>query len=229
MDNSSVPYTYSFEIQEKAEPAPVLEFKLGTKVLKSPPRTLKWGKSFTVSIAATGSGGASCEMYFQNLAWPSRKGVTSFRLTAGKTTNIVIRPWARIFVQYPVKYVCVEDGWPMINSDRSISLFDKGKRGGTLGTVTIVPWLFWLEMLLTHGSELNSFRLASLPFQNLLHSLLCSISRAKMWVVRDSLSNLQTIPFDPLCGYIRSWLITNVRDCQGQIKGIERYVSHFGR
>jgi len=24
------------------------------------------------------------------------------------------------------------------------------------------------------------------------------------WVVRDSLSNLQTIPFDPLCGYIRS-------------------------
>jgi hypothetical protein len=25
-----------------------------------------------------------------------------------------------------------------------------------------------------------------------------------MWVVRDSLSNLQTIPFDPLCGYIRS-------------------------
>jgi len=25
-----------------------------------------------------------------------------------------------------------------------------------------------------------------------------------MWVVRDSLSNLQTIPFDPICGYIRS-------------------------
>ena len=24
------------------------------------------------------------------------------------------------------------------------------------------------------------------------------------WVVRDSLSNLQTIPFDPICGYIRS-------------------------
>jgi len=39
-----------------------------------------------------------------------------------------------------------------------------------------------------------------------------------MWVVRDSLSNLQTIPFDPICGYIRSWLISNIRDCQGQIK-----------
>ena len=26
----------------------------------------------------------------------------------------------------------------------------------------------------------------------------------RKWVVRDSLSNLQTIPFDPLCGYIRS-------------------------
>jgi len=24
------------------------------------------------------------------------------------------------------------------------------------------------------------------------------------WVVRDSLSNLQTIPFNPICGYIRS-------------------------
>jgi hypothetical protein len=139
MGNSSEPYSYSFKIQEKAASVPVLEFKLGAKVLKSPPSTLKWGKSFTVSIAATGSGGASCEMYFQNLDWPSRKGVTSFRLTAGKTTNIVIRPWARIFVQYPVKYVCVEDGWPMINSDRSISPFDKGKRGGTLRSVTIVP------------------------------------------------------------------------------------------
>ena len=137
-NNSFVPYSYSFKIQEKAEPVPVLEFKLGIKVVKSPPSTLKWGKSFAVSIAATGSGGASCEMYFQDLAWPSRKGVTSFRLTAGKTTNIVIRPWARIFALYPVKFACVEDGWPMMNSDRSISPFDKGKRGGTIGKVTII-------------------------------------------------------------------------------------------
>lgn len=138
-DYTFVPYTHSFKISEKAEPVPVLEFKLGTKVLKFPPKSLKWGKSFTVSMIATGSGGASCEMYFQNLAWPSRKGVTAFRLTAGKTTNIVIQPWARIFALYPVKYVCVEDGWPMMNSDRSISPFDKGKRGNTLGNVSIVP------------------------------------------------------------------------------------------
>jgi len=48
------------------------------------------------------------------------------------------------------------------------------------------------------------------PFQNLGNgsddAMFGSISRIYLhkWVVRDSLSNLQTNPFDPLCGYIRS-------------------------
>jgi hypothetical protein len=115
-----------------------LTYAFTTQVTKKPPKTIKWGKSFQVSIKTSGTGGALCEMVFQNPGWPSRQGITPFRLTAGKTTNVTVRPWARLFLSYPLKYVCIPDGWPRINSDGSISIYDK-RVGGNLGNVTIVP------------------------------------------------------------------------------------------
>jgi hypothetical protein len=130
--------SYSFTITEKAEPKPELKLTFSTVHVKNPPSTVKWGKSFTVSIATKGTGGAICEMSFQNPGWPSRKGITPFRLTAGTTTKVTVRPWIRLFASYSLKYVCIPDGWPRINSDNSISLYDK-RVGSSMGNVTIVP------------------------------------------------------------------------------------------
>lgn len=121
-----------------ATTVPQLTYNFSTSIVKRPPATIKWGKSFIVSIKTQGRGGALCEMVFQNPGWPSRQGITTFRLTAGRTTNVTVRPWARLFLSYPLKYVCIPNGWPMINSDGSISIYDK-RVGGTLGNVTIVP------------------------------------------------------------------------------------------
>jgi hypothetical protein len=132
------PISYSFTIPEKLAPKPELKLTFSTVHVKNPPKTVKWGKSFTVSIATKGTGGAMCEMSFQNPGWPSRKGIVQFRLKAGTTTNVTVRPWIRLFITYPLKYVCVPDGWPFINSDKSISIFDK-RVGGSMGQVTIVP------------------------------------------------------------------------------------------
>jgi len=77
-------------------------------------------------------------MSFQNPGWPSRKGITPFRLAAGTTTKVTVKPWIRLFASYSLKYVCIPDGWPRINSDNSISLYDK-RVGSSMGNVTIVP------------------------------------------------------------------------------------------
>ena len=130
--------SYSFNISEKAEPKPELKLTFSTVHVKNPPSTVKWGKSFTVSIATKGTGGAICEMSFQNPGWPSRKGITPFRLAAGTTTKVTVKPWIRLFASYSLKYVCIPDGWPRINSDNSISLYDK-RVGSSMGNVSIIP------------------------------------------------------------------------------------------
>ena len=137
-ENDFSEISYSFTISEKAEPKPELKLTFSTVHVKNPPKNVKWGKSFTVSIATKGTGGAICEMSFQNPGWPSRKGIVKFNLTAGTTTNVTVRPWIRLFLSYPLKYVCIPDGWPRINSDNTISLYDK-RVGSTMGSVTIVP------------------------------------------------------------------------------------------
>ena len=137
-NNSFVPYSYAFKISEKAEPKPELTLTFSTTHVVNPPRSVKWGRSFTVKISTQGTGGAICEMSFQNPGWPSRKGITQFRLQAGKTTSVTVRPWVRIFMSYSLKYVCIPDGWPRMNSDNSISLYDK-RVGGDMGKVTLVP------------------------------------------------------------------------------------------
>jgi hypothetical protein len=121
-----------------ATPNRSLTYNFSTSITKMPPKTIKWGKSFQVSIKTSGSGGANCEMVYQNPGWPSRQGITNFRLTAGRTTSVTVRPWARFFLSYPLKYVCIPDGWPRVNSDGSISIYDK-RIGDTIGYVTIVP------------------------------------------------------------------------------------------
>jgi hypothetical protein len=136
--NDFSPISYSFTIPEKLESKPELKLTHSTVHVIKPPSKVKWGKSFTVSIATKGTGGAICEMHFQNPGWPSRKGITPFRLDAGATTRITVKPWIRLFASYSLKYVCIPDGWPRINSDNSISLYDK-RVGGTMGNVIIVP------------------------------------------------------------------------------------------
>jgi hypothetical protein len=136
--NNFSPIAYSFTIPEKLEPKPELKLTHSTVHVIKPPTKVKWGKSFTVSIATKGTGGAICEMHFQNPGWPSRKGITPFRLEAGSTTKITVKPWIRLFASYSLKYVCIPDGWPRMNSDNSISLFDK-RVGGNMGNVTLVP------------------------------------------------------------------------------------------
>lgn len=137
-EGSFVPISYSFTIPEKNPPAPALKLTFSTTNIKNPPKTIKWGKSFNVVIETKGLGGADCEMHFQNPGWPSRKGITTFRLQSGKKTTVTVKPWIRLFASYPLKYVCIPDGWPRTNSDGSISIFDK-RVGGTMGNVTIVP------------------------------------------------------------------------------------------
>lgn len=115
-----------------------LTYSFSTSITQKPPKTIKWGKSFQISIKTNGKGGALCEMVFQNPGWPSRRGITTFRLNAGKTTIVTVRPWARLFLSYPLKYVCIPDGWPRVNSDDTISIYDK-RIGESLGYVTIIP------------------------------------------------------------------------------------------
>jgi len=119
-------------------PTPKREVTFSTKMTAKPPANVKWGKSFNLKIATLGTGGATCEMYFQNPGWPSQKGVVRFRLQAGSTTTVTVKPWIRVFASYSLKYACVPDGWPMINSDRSISLYDK-RISVDLGNVTLTP------------------------------------------------------------------------------------------
>jgi len=103
-----------------------------------PPSNIKWGKSFTVKIKTTGMGGGICEMYYQNPGWPSRLGVVPFRLQAGTTTSVTVKPWIRVFATYSLKYACIPDGWPRMNSDNTISIFDN-RVTRNIGNVTLVP------------------------------------------------------------------------------------------
>ena len=137
--NDFSPISYSFTIPEKLEPKAELKLTHSVTYVKKPPTNIKWGRSFTVAIATRGTGGASCEMYFQNPGWPSWQGIVKFRLSAGTTTNVTVKPWVRIFKTYSLNYVCIPDGWPRLsNSSVPIAIFDK-RVVGSMGKVTLVP------------------------------------------------------------------------------------------
>lgn len=127
-----------FKIPAMPLPEKPLVTNLIFKSSKPIPKNLKWGKNLPLSITTSGNGSAICEIYFQNPGWPSRKGVTSFKAEGGRTSNITIRPWLRIFAEYSLKLVCVPDGWPRVNSNEWISPFDK-RIVSDLGRITIVP------------------------------------------------------------------------------------------
>lgn len=73
------------------------------------PKTVKWGNAFTVSITPSGKGSAQCAIWFQ--ATSPYNGRYDFRITAGKTSRVSIRPTYYQIAAWPVSLRCWPDNW----------------------------------------------------------------------------------------------------------------------
>ena len=65
-----------------------------------------------------------------------------------------------------------------------------------------VGWIYVLYLYFGKSSKESQQIVTDTHKDNQVASI--DSSGVQMWVVRDSATNLQTIPFDPICGYIRS-------------------------
>jgi len=91
-------------------PSPPKTYVSKISIVKaSVPKSVKWGSTFTLRLTAKGKGGAKCEAYYQSTY---QSGVFPFRIKAGSTSSVTIRPTYYGLKAWPLAVACAPDGFP---------------------------------------------------------------------------------------------------------------------